>query len=136
MKEIEINIQLDPVEDGAIMIPKQVSREDKGALIIGTNGEYRFAKEAEAYEILDRLGMNCAADYMGKTDYMTIFNAKKVLSTGESQFVVGSVMIIKGTERGIEFLNEAEAEEAKIEFESRLAVLCGSGIQFSAYEIG
>jgi len=136
MKEIEINIQLDPVEDGAIVIPKQVNREDKGALIIGTNGECRFAKEAEAYEILDRLGMNCAADYMGKTDYMTIFNAKKVLSTGESQFVVGSVMIIKGTERGIEFLNKAEAEEAKIEFESRLAVLCGSGIQFSAYEIG
>ena len=29
MKEIEINIQLDPVEDGAIMFPKQVVREDK-----------------------------------------------------------------------------------------------------------
>lgn len=136
MKEIEINIQLDPVEDGAIVIPKQVVREDKGALIIGTNGEYRFAKEAEAYEILDRLSINCAADYMGMTDYMTIFNAKKVLNAGGSQFVVGSVMIIKGTERGIEFLNEAEVEEAKVEFESRLAVLCGSGIQFSAYEIG
>ena len=136
MKEIEINIQLDPVEDGAIVIPKQVVREDKGALIIGTNGEYRFAKEAEAYEILDRLGINCAADYMGRTDDMTIFNAKKVLNAGGSQFVVGSVMIVKGTERGIEFLNEAEVEEAKVEFESRLAVLCGSGIQFSAYEIG
>ena len=105
-------------------------------MIIGTNGEYRFAKEAEAYEILDRLGMNCAADYMGMTDYMTVFNLKKVLNTGGSQFVVGSVMIVKGTERGIEFLNEAEVEEAKVEFESRLAVLCGSGIQFSAYEIG
>lgn len=136
MKEIEINIQLDPVEDGAIVIPKQVVREDKGALIIGTNGEYRFAKEAEVYEILDRLGMNCAADYMGMTDYMTVFNSKKVLNTGGSQFVVGSVMIVKGTERGIELLNEVEVEEAKIEFESRLAVLCGGGIQFSAYEIG
>ena len=136
MKEIEINIQLDPVEDGAIVIPKQVVREDKGALIIGTNGEFCFAKEAEVYEILDRLGMNCAADYMGTTDYMTVFNSKKVLNTGGCQFVVGSVMIIKGTERGIELLNEVEVEEAKIEFESRLAVLCGGGIQFSAYEIG
>ena len=35
-----------------------------------------------------------------------------------------------------ELLNEVEVEEAKIEFESRLAVLCGGGIQFSAYEIG
>ena len=75
MKEIEINIQLDPVEDGAIVIPKLVVREDKGALIIGTNGEFRFAKEAEVYEILDRLGMNCAADYMGTTDYITVFNS-------------------------------------------------------------
>ena len=53
MKEIEINIQLDPVEDGAIMFPKQVVREDKGALIIGTNGEYRFAKEAEREGLMD-----------------------------------------------------------------------------------
>ena len=41
MKEIEISIQLNPVEDGANFIPDRVRRKDKGALIIGTNGEYR-----------------------------------------------------------------------------------------------
>ena len=45
-------------------------------------------------------------------------------------------MIVKGTDRGLEFLDDEEVEEAKAEFISRLAVLCGSGIQFSAYEIG
>lgn len=136
MKEIEINIQLDPVDDGAIVVSEQVKRKDKGALIIGTNGEYRFADEEEAYEILDRLAFKSASDYMGKSEFLVIYNAQKVLASGGSRFVVGSVMIIKGTERGLEFLSEAEAEKAKNEFISRLAVLCGSGIQFSAYEIG
>lgn len=72
----------------------------------------------------------------GKSEFLVIYNAQKVLVAGGSRFVVGSVMIIKGTERGLEFLCEAEVEEAKNEFISRLAVLGGSGIQFSAYEIG
>ena len=44
-------------------------------------------------------------------------------------------MIVKGSAKGIELLDEEEIEQAKKEFESRLATLCGSGIQFSAYEI-
>lgn len=136
MKAIEISILLNPVEDGASFIPDKVRRKDKGALVIGTNGEYRIAEEEEAYELLDRLAVNCASDYMGMTDYLVVFNAKKVLCVSGTKFVVGSVMIIKGTERGLEFLDEEEIEEAKAEFESRLAVLSGSGIQFSAYEIG
>lgn len=135
MKVIEISIQLDPVEDGAVVIPKQERRKDKGALIIGTNGEYRFAGEKEAYDIFDRLSVNSEADYMGKTGFLVIFNARKVLVVSGSRFVVGSVMIVKGTDRGIELLDEEEAEIAKTEFESRLVILCGSGIQFSAYEI-
>lgn len=135
MKAIEISIQLDPVEDGAVVIPKQERRKDKGALIIGTNGEYRFAGEKEAYDIFDRLSVNSEADYMGKTGFLVIFNARKVLVVSGSRFVVGSVMIVKGTDRGIELLDEEEAEIAKTEFESRLVILCGSGIQFSAYEI-
>ena len=136
MEKIEISIQLNPGEDGASFIPDRVRRKDKGALIIGTNGEFRVAEEEEAYELLDRLAVNCASDYVGKTEYLVIFNAKKVLCVSGTKFVVGSVMIVKGTDRGLEFLDEGEVEDAKAEFVSRLAVLCGSGIQFSAYEIG
>ena len=135
MREIEISIQLNPVEDGASFIPDRVRRKDKGALVIGTNGEYRVAEEEEAYELLDRLVANCASDY-GQDGLLSDFNAKKVLCVSGTKFVVGSVMIVKGTDRGLEFLDEEEVEEAKVEFISRLAVLCGSGIQFSAYEIG
>ena len=39
MKNIEINIQLDPVEDGISWTPKKVKQECKYALVIGTNGK-------------------------------------------------------------------------------------------------
>jgi len=135
MNNIEICIQLDPVKDGASWIPKDVRIKGDGALIIGTNGEYRIAKEDEAIEILDRMSGFCASEYIGKTSFLVVYNSKKVISTGEGKFIAGSVMIIKGSSRGIDFLDENEIEVARKEFESRIATLCGNGIQFSAYEI-
>ena len=139
MKQIEINIQLDPVTDGPNFLPEKVTNESKKALVIGTNGEYRLIGEEEVYEIFDRMAaaMVSESDFMGKTDFLAVFNAKKVLSTGGAKFVVGSVLIVKGTREGIALLlDEEEIEQAKTEFQSRLVTLCGSGIQFSAYELG
>ena len=42
MKNIEINIQLDPVNDGVNSCPANVKMKGRGALVIGTNGNYRF----------------------------------------------------------------------------------------------
>ena len=135
MQNIEITIQLDPVEDGANWIPKGMKIKGGGALIIGTNGDYRIAEENEVIEILDRLSGCCSSDYMGKTSFLVVYNKKKIVAAGDAKFIVGSVMIVKGSAKGIELLDEEEIEQAKKEFESRLATLCGSGIQFSAYEI-
>lgn len=136
MNKIEINIQLDPVTDGASYMPDKVINKSRQGLVIGTNGEYRTIDEAEVYEILDRLAEVSESDYMGKTSFLAVFNAKKVLTTGGARFVVGSVLIIKGVREGIALLDAEEMEQAKAEFESRLVTLCGSGIQFSAYELG
>lgn len=136
MKAFEIGIQLDPVNDGANWIPEKMRCKNRGALIVGTNGQYRFAEEEEALEILDRLSGTCASDYMGKTEYLIVYNSNKVLSAGTKQYLAGSAMIVKGTAKGIEFLSQAEMEATLKEFESRLVILCGNGIQFSAYEIG
>lgn len=138
MKQIEINIQLDPVTDGPNFLPEKVTNESKKALVIGTNGEYRLIDEDEVYEIFDRMAsaMVSESDFMGNTDFLAVFNAKKVLSTGGAKFVVGSVLIVKGAREGIALMDEEEIKQAKTEFQSRLVTLCGSGIQFSAYELG
>ena len=136
MKQIEINIQLDPVTDGPNFLPEKVTNKSKQALVIGTNGEYRNIDENEVYEIFNRMAMVSESDFMGKTDFLAVFNAKKVLSTGGAKFVVGSVLIVKGVREGIALLGAEEIEQAKTEFQSRLVTLCGSGIQFLAYELG
>ena len=135
MKIIEIDIRLDPVKDGTNRLPEKIKHRGGGALIIGTNGKYRVAEEEEATEILDRLSGVCSSDYMGKTSFLVVYNSKKVLTTGDGKFLVGYALIVKETNKGIALLDEEDVEEAKAEFESRLATLCGSGIQFSAYEI-
>ncbi len=135
MKIIEIDIRLDPVKDGTSWTPEKMKRKGRGALIIGTSGKYRVAEQDEATEIIDRLSGVSSSDYMGKTSFLVIYNSKKVLTTGGGKFLVGSALIVKGTNKGITFLDKEDVEEAKVEFESRLATLCGSGIQFSAYEI-
>ena len=136
MNKIEINIQLDPVNDGASFFPEKVVNKSKQGVVIGTNSEYRMVEEAEVYQILEQLGQVSDSDYMGKTSFLAVFNAKKVLSTGTSKFLVGSMLVVKGGRNGIELLNAEEVEKVKVEFESRLVTLCGSGTQFSAYELG
>ena len=53
----------------------------------------------------------------------------------EGRFIVGSVLIVKGTDKGIEFLEEDEINTVINEFASRMATLCSGDMQFSAYEI-
>lgn len=135
MKNIDITIQLDPVNDGVSSIPANVKMKGRGALVIGTNGNYRFIDEDEAVEILDKLSGNCGTDYMGKNNYLVVYNSKKVIKAIEGRFIVGSVLIVKGTDKGIEFLEEDEINTVINEFASRMATLCSGDMQFSAYEI-
>lgn len=135
MKNIDITIQLDPVNDGVSSIPANVKMKGRGAIVIGTNGNYRFIDEDEAVEILDRLSGSCGTDYMGKNNYLVVYNSKKVIKAIEGRFIVGSVLIVKGTDKGIEFLEEDEINTVINEFASRMATLCSGDMQFSAYEI-
>jgi hypothetical protein len=52
---MEVNIALDPVNDGATIININVEKKNEGALIIGTNGERKRASLAETVEILTKI---------------------------------------------------------------------------------
>lgn len=136
MKKMNIDIQLDPVKDGTNWGIDNTKNKREGALIVGTNGKYRFVEEEEAREILERLYECSAFDYLGKSSFLLIYNRKKVLYANDTKFLVGSGMIVRATKKGLEFIDKSEILEAKMEFESRIVTLCGNDILFSAYEIG
>ena len=135
MNNMEINIQLDPVNDGINSFPADVRMKGRGALVIGTNGNYRFIDENEAVDIIDKLSGYCGTEYMGKTNYIVVYNSNKVIKAIEGSFFVGSALIVKDGKSGMEFIGEDEIDTVINEFASRMATLCSGDIQFSAYEI-
>ena len=75
MQTVDINIQLDPATDGIICSFEKVKPEDRNALIIGTNGNYRIVDEEEALSILSRMDGFGRSEYMGSTHFLVVFNA-------------------------------------------------------------
>jgi len=136
MEKIEINIKLDPIRDGMNIIPDKISRNDRYALIIGTNGNFRVVDEDEGYRIIDGLSDVSESDYLGKSIYLAVFNANKVMKIGCGKFLVGSAIVIKAGMNGIDMLSAEEVEEAKKEFTGRLATLVADGQHIPAYEVG
>ena len=92
---IDINIALDPVNDGIVQKTEQITCISKGALIIATNGKTRFVSlERIPYE-LEGLADLSYSEFMGDTKYLQIFNANKIFNVGTGRFFVGSVLVMK-----------------------------------------
>ncbi|MBQ7616236.1 MAG: hypothetical protein IJU77_14425 [Butyrivibrio sp.] len=134
METLEIKINLDPVNDGAEVKNMEMHKKDCGALIIGTNGECRRVTDEEALDILDRIP-DTEGEIMGNSDYIAIFNQKKIFRFAGEKFFIGSAVLFKCDKKGIGSLTGDEFEEAAKEFRSRLITLTGKGQDISAYEL-
>ena len=95
MDTMEINIALDPINDGAVMKETRLKRKDEGALIIATNGESRIVDAYEAQEILDKLNEIGHGEYMGNSDYIAMMNGDKIINFGTGKCFVGSAIVMK-----------------------------------------
>lgn len=135
MDAINVTINLDPVNDGAVIISTVFKRKDEGALIIATNGEKRIVDATEAQDILDKLSEVGHGEYMGNTPYLIMCNGEKILNIGTGKCLVGSVIIMKFDGKGLAMLSGDEFKEAAKEFESRLITIVGNGQEYSAYEL-
>ena len=135
MNTIDIKISLNPVDDGAELITKKITRKDEGALVIGTNGKSRIADCDETAEILDRLSEVSHGEFIGKSEYLAVFNADKIMEVGGGRYFVGSALILKQGNDGLTTLKDGDFETAAASFESRLVTLVCDGQEFSAYEL-
>ena len=116
MKTLNVTIELDPVNDGAVFVENRFKKKEEGALIIGTNGEKRIVGASEAQRILDVLAEVGHGEYMGKTDYLMMFNGNKILKFGTGECFIGSALIMKYDGKGLGFLSGDEFDEASKEF--------------------
>lgn len=135
MDTMEINIALDPINDGAVIKETRLKRKDEGALIIATNGESRIVDAYEAQEILDKLNEIGHGEYIGNSDYIAMMNGDKIINFGTGKCFVGSAIVMKFDGRTLSMLVGDEFEKAAAEFRSRLITLVCEGQEFSAYEL-
>ena len=135
MDTMEINIALDPINDGAVMKETRLKRKDEGALIVATNGESRIVDAYEAQDILDKLNEIGHGEYMGNSDYIAMMNGDKIINFGTGKCFVGSAIVMKFDGRTLSMLVGDEFEKAAAEFRSRLITLVCEGQEFSAYEL-
>ena len=137
MKSVEVNISLDPVNDGASVINIKLKKKDVGSLIIATNGDRKKAGPAETFDILTKLQDVLYGDPMGNTPYFMIINAEKILHLETGAYFIGSALIMKdeGNGNGIELLSGDDFDEAAKVFAGRLVTLTANGQDYSAYEL-
>ena len=137
MKEIDIIIQLDPLTDGVVMTKKEdMGREDKHALIIGTNGKYRLVSLQEAKEILYSLKDESASFILGSSDYLVIYNAGKAVSINEADYLVGSMLVMRMQEDQLCMMTNEEIAQVQDLIGNRMETMVSDGQTFSALELG
>ena len=135
MKTLNVTIELDPVNDGAVFAENRFKKKEEGALIIGTNGESRTADANEANSILEKLSAVGHGEYLGNSNYIAMFNGDKIINFGTGKCFIGSAIILKYANEKLSLLSGDDFQEAAKEFESRLITIIGDGQEFSALEL-
>ena len=137
MQEIDIIIQLDPLTDGVVMTKKSdMERDDKHALIIGTNGKYRLISLQEAKEILYSLKEESASFILGSSDYLVIYNAGKAVSINDADYLVGSMLVMRMQEDELCMMSNEEIAQVQELIGTRMETMISDDQTFSALELG
>ena len=135
MKTLNVTIKLDPVNDGAVFAENRFKKKAEGALIIGTNGDYRISDDHEAYSILDRLKEVEYEEYLGNSNYIALFNGDKIINFETGKCFIGSAIILKYEHEKLLLLEDEDFRKAAKEFTSRMITIVGDGQEFSALEL-
>ena len=135
MDIVYVNIDLDPIEDGAEVLFEE-DLDDGYLLVVGTNGEDRIIGVEEADAIFDRMSDTALVVRLGRSPFMAVINDKKIINIGGSRYFFGSVVIFKSSkDRKPELLSDDDYEKAKAEFTSRLSRVNVNGQEFTALEV-
>lgn len=135
IQTLEINIKLDPINDGAVVKEIEDIRKDEGALVIGTNRESRRVTPEEADDIIEKLSGHCEGEFIANTPFIAIFYEDRAFTYHGSRYFIGSMIIMKSTRKGLTFLTGDEFEAAEKVFKSRLVTFMIHGQSYLAYEL-
>ena len=106
---------------------RSINLDHVGALVIGTNREARKTDIGETFDILENLHGRMDCEMIGETNFVAFFPKGRVVDAKGDKFLVGSMIVLKVTEYGVELLDENDYELAKKELESRRISISENG---------
>lgn len=136
MKSYEINISLDPINDGMNYVTDEISQRGEGSLIIATNGDSRIADLTETTMLAIELIPFCEFEKLGNSDYIAVLNRNKIINYGTGKCFVGTALVAKWIDGGFRNLVDDDYEKAEKAFRSHLIRMVCDGKEFPALEIG
>ena len=141
MKNLEIRINLDPVNDKIINFPVRNNPGDgrniknQKGIVIGTDGNYRTVDADEVDSIMVALGDNGIAKSISE-DYVMLFSAESIINAEFTRYLVGSVLVMKiGDDSRIKDITDFDIDMMRTFFETDLVTLTYGKEKFDAYPL-
>ncbi|MBE5841323.1 MAG: hypothetical protein E7304_07960 [Butyrivibrio sp.] len=141
MKDLDIRINLDPVNDKILNFPVRNNPGDgkniknQKAVVIGTNGTYRTVDVDEMDRIMTALGDNGIAKSLSE-NYVMLFSTESIINAEFTRYLVGSVLVMKiGDDSRIKNLTDFDIDMMRTFFETDLVTLTYGKEKFDAYPL-
>ena len=94
-----------------------------------------YVSKEKAYEIMRGFGNYSAAEMIGKTDYILVFDASKVISIEGEQYLPAGYLVMKA-DSALESLSEEDINVVLPEVRSRICTLALGQYRIQAYKLG
>ena len=94
-----------------------------------------YVSKEKAYEIMRSFGNYCASEMIGKTDYILVYDASKVISIEGEQYLPAGYLVMKA-DSALESLSEEDINVVLPEVRSRICTLALGQYRIQAYKLG
>ena len=141
MKDLDIRINLDPVNDKIVNFPVRNNTADgknvknQKGIVIGTDGKYRTVDEDEAERIMTALEYTGFAKSLSE-DYVMVFSSESIINAEFSRYLVGSVLVMKiGRDAKLKDITDFDVDMMRTFFATDLVTLTYGKEKFDAYPL-
>lgn len=107
----------------------------ESVIYVDEKQEIDYVSKEKAYEIMRGFGNYSASEMIGKTDYILVYDASKVISIEGEQYLPAGYLVMKA-DSALESLSEEDINVVLPEVRSRICTLALGQYRIQAYKLG
>ena len=107
----------------------------ESVIFVDEKQDIDYVSKEKAYEIMRGFGNYSASEMIGKTDYILVYDASKVISIEGEQYLPAGYLVMKA-DSALESLSEEDINVVLPEVRSRICTLALGQYRIQAYKLG